>query len=765
VCCGSDAESSYGKVGRLTSSDTADAEAARKTVPEAGPPIKTATETTAETAATTPPRRRGFRARVWTKFRLGIQSKILVAMVLSSILGVSVIAFIGAMSGRTALRQVEAERLVELRESQKRQVEALFREVTNQLIVYSGGFSVVDAVKAFTAGFKQLDNTTINPAQQQTLVNYYDNEMLKPIDRVTGDRIDLNAVLPTSNPQKYLQAHYTASPTRKAGQPDLQDPGDDSAWSAANARFNFYLRGIVSRFDYRDALLLDLDGNVVYSVDKGPDLGTNILTGPYRESNLRGAYQKALGSNDVDFVWITDFQQYQPHNDVPTAWVVSPIGMNGKIDGVMALPVPIAKINQIMTAGKNWQGAGMGASTETYLAGPDSLMRSDSRLFLQDPQEYKREAIAAGTPPEVVERALRLGGTTLVQPVPSAGLRAAQRGQSGTVTGTDYTGNKELEAYAPLDVANSDLNWSILTTRDDSDAFARLGKFSKNLVIAVTTLIFIICVVSMLIAQTAVRPVRRLEEGTRKISSGDYDIDIPVMARDEIGDLTAAFNEMSRNLAIKEDMLNEQRNENDRLLRALMPESVVQRYRGGEETIAQKHQDVTIIFADIVGLDEISIELPGDELVGIVDGLFRQFDSAAEALGVEKTRTFHNGYLASCGVITPRLDSIHRSVDFALEMNRIIERFNGQTRHELRLRVGINTGNVVSGLVGESSLVYDMWGAAVSLAYQMHSGVPQPGIYVSSGVYEAMRDTRQFTPAGTISTGGNDETIYRLAER
>jgi class 3 adenylate cyclase len=111
------------------------------------------------------------------------------------------------------------------------------------------------------------------------------------------------------------------------------------------------------------------------------------------------------------------------------------------------------------------------------------------------------------------------------------------------------------------------------------------------------------------------------------------------------------------------------------------------------------------------------------------------------------------------------LDSIHRSVDFAIEMRHIIDRFNSQTGHELGLRVGINTGNVISGLVGRSSLVYDMWGAAVSLAYQMHRGAPRPGIYVSSQVYEAMRDVRQFTPAGTISVGGTDQTMYRLSER
>ncbi|MGO9353555.1 MAG: adenylate/guanylate cyclase domain-containing protein [Mycobacterium sp.] len=722
-------------------------------------------ESDAEIAPAQKPAKRTRRPLLWHRFRFGIQSKILLALLLSSILGVGVIGAIGAISGRSALREVESERLIELRESQKRAVEAQFREVTNSLIVYSGGFSINQATTALTEGFAQLANAPITPAQQQALVNYYDNEMIQPINRATGDAIDLNAVLPSSNPQRYVQAYYTAPPRPTANSLPVEDAGDGSAWSAANARFDFYMRGIVTRFDYKDALLLDTQGNVVYSVMKGPDLGTNILNGPYRESNLREAYQKALASNDVDFVWITDFQPYQPHLDEPTAWVVSPVGMNGKTNGLMALPVPIAKINKIMTADRHWQAAGMGAATETYLAGSDNLMRSDSRVFVEDPKEYRREAIDAGTPPDVVDRAIRLGGTTLVQPVPTAGLRAAQRGETGVVTATDYLGNKELEAYAPLNVPNSDLHWSVLATRDNSDAFARLGRFSKGIVIAVTAMVFAICIASLVIAQAAVRPVRRLEEGTRKISSGDYDINIPVMARDEIGDLTAAFNEMSRNLAIKEELLNEQRRENDRLLLALMPESVVRRYREGEENIAQKHQDVAIIYADIVGLDEISNDLPESQLVGIVDELFRQFDSAAESLGVERIRTFHNGYLASCGVVTPRLDSIHRSVDFALEIGRIIDRFNSETGHQLGLRVGVNTGNVVSGLVGRSSLVYDMWGGAVSLAYQMHSGAPQPGIYVSSQVYDAMREVRQFTPAGTISVGGTDQAIYRLLER
>ena len=98
------------------------------------------------------------RPLVWTRFRFGIQSKIMLALLLSSILGVGVIGAIGAISGRSALREVESERLIELRESQKRAVEALFREVTNSLIVYSGGFSINQATTALTDGFAQLAN-------------------------------------------------------------------------------------------------------------------------------------------------------------------------------------------------------------------------------------------------------------------------------------------------------------------------------------------------------------------------------------------------------------------------------------------------------------------------------------------------------------------------------------------------------------------------------------------------------------------------------
>ena len=695
--------------------------------------------------------------------RLSIQSKIMVMLLVSSLASLAVICGVEYIAGRHALLPAASERMVELREAQTRAIEMLFADLTNSLVVYSRGSTADEAVQAFTAGFDQLADAPTDPGQQRALENFYTNKLIKPIQQATGQKLDIAALLPSSNAQKYLQVHYTVPASGASAAPD--DAGDGSAWSAANARFNNYFREIATRFEYRDAILLDTRGNLVYSANKGPALGTNILTGPYRESNLRDAYEKAMAADSIDFVWITDFHPFQAALGMPIAWLVSPINSAGKTNGVLALPLPISKVNRIMTVDQHWKAAGMGATAETYLAGPDGLMRSDSRLFLQDPEKYKHDAVAAGTPPDIVEKAIRWHGTTLVQPVETAAVRAAQRGQTGTLIDTGYLGGRELAAYAPLHVPNSDLRWSILATRDSVEAYDRIESFTRTLVLTTAALVFVICVAAMLVAQIFVRPLRRLQAGAQAISAGTYDITVPVTSRDEIGDLTVAFNEMSRNLQIKDELLNEQRKENDRLLLSLMPEPIVRRYRDGEQTIAQEHQDVAVIFADIVGLDEISNGLSGNELVGIIDELVREVDSAAETLGVESVRTVHNGFLASCGLNVPRLDSVPRTIDFAIEMQRIIERFNSRTGHHLSIRAGVNTGNVISGLVGQNSVIYDMWGAAVNLAHQMRSGATESGVYVTSEVYELMRDIRQFTPAGSIVVDGSEQPIWRLSER
>ncbi len=693
--------------------------------------------------------------------RISIQSKLLVMLLVTSILSAAVVGLIGYQSGQSSLRASAFDRLTEIRQSQTRQLQAQINDLQDSLVIYSRGSTATEAIQAYTAGFDQLNNATITPAQQQAIVKYY-NDVFTKQDSQTGDDVNVDALLPTSNAQKYLQAYYTTPFTDWDLAVKFDDANDGSAWSAANARFNDFFRQIVTRFEFEDALLLDTRGNVVYSAYKGVDLGTNILTGPYRGGDLTDAYNKALASNAVDYVATTDFSDYQPA-DEPTAWMVSPVGEQGRVQGVLALQFPISKINRLMTMDKRWEESGMGKTGETFIVGPDDLMRSDSRLFLEDPEAFKRDVIEAGTPPDVAQESIQQGGTTLVQPVATEATQLAQRGQRGTLVADDYLGHETLQAYAPVDVKG--LHWAVIAKIDTSEAFAPVSSFTRTLVLSTTVIIFVVCIAAMLLARLFVRPIRRLESGAQRISSGEYGVSLPVQSRDEFGDLTVAFNEMSRNLAIKEELLTEQRRENDRLLLSLMPEPVVQRYREGEETIAQDHQNVTVIFADIVGMDELASTLTSDEQLAIVNKLVRQFDAAAETLGVERIRTLHNGYLASCGLSVPRIDNVRRTVDFAIEMQRIIDRYNSESDNDLELRAGIDTGTVTSGLVGRSSLAYDMWGSAVDIANQVQSGSPQPGIYVTSRVYDVMRDSRQFAPAGEVGAGDDTEPIFRLDQQ
>lgn len=694
--------------------------------------------------------------------RVSIQSKLLVMLLVTSVLSAAVVGAIGYQSGRNSLRAAVFDNLTETRQAQSRQLKASIQDLKDSLVVYSRGSTATQAIEAFTRGFDQLGAAPVSPAQQQSLVDYYTNQFVKDKKAETGDELDVEALVPTSNAQRYLQALYTAPFSDWEEAINFDDARDGSAWSAANAQFNDFFREIVTRFEFEDALLLDTRGNVVYSAYKAVDLGTNIYTGPFKGGNLTAAYRDALDSNIVDHVSITDFGDYPPA-DEPTAWFASPVGPQGNVEGVLALQFPISKINRLMTMDRRWKDSGMGNTGETFIVGPDDLMRSDSRLFLEDPEAYKRDVIDAGTAPDIAEEAINRHGTTLVQPVPTEATQLAQRGQRGTLIAEDYLGHETLQAYAPADIPG--LRWNVIAKIDTAEAFAPVSAFTRKLVLSTVAMIFAVCIASMLLARLFVRPIRRLESGAQQISSGDYGATVPVTSRDEFGDLTHAFNDMSRNLAIKEDLLNEQRRENDRLLLSLMPESVVARYRDGEETISQDHQDVTVLFADIVGLDELSADLTSDESLAIVNRLVRQFDSAADTLGIERVRTLHNGYLASCGLNVPRIDNVRRTVDFAIEMQRIVDRFNGESGHGLKLRAGIDTGTVSSGLVGRSSLAYDMWGAAVDLAYQVQSGSAQPGVYVTSDVYDAMRDSRSFAAAGEVTVAGETQRIWRLTER
>jgi class 3 adenylate cyclase len=219
---------------------------------------------------------------------------------------------------------------------------------------------------------------------------------------------------------------------------------------------------------------------------------------------------------------------------------------------------------------------------------------------------------------------------------------------------------------------------------------------------------------------------------------------------------------MSRSLQVKAALLDEQVAENQRLLLTLMPETVAKRYRDGDQNIVEDHQEVTVLYADIVGFDEYSRNLPSAQSLEQLNDVLRSFDEAADLHFIERVRTNRSGSLASCGLTIPRVDSARRTVDFAVELQRILDRFGAQFGATLSLRAGIDTGTVTSGLVGKSHMVYDLWGDAVSLAFRVQGETAEAGIFLTQRVLDKLPGSQDVASVGAVQTTAGIQRVWRL---
>jgi methyl-accepting chemotaxis protein len=341
----------------------------------------------------------------------------------------------------------------------------------------------------------------------------------------------------------------------------------------------------------------------------------------------------------------------------------------------LALQLPNTAINNIMTSKGRWKATGLGDSGETYLVGSDEMMRSTSRMVLQDPKRYEKEAVSAGLDPAAAAKAARVKGTILIQTVHTAAARLALQGHTGTTTAKDYLGHESLVSYAPLRIRG--LNWGIVAKIDTDEAFAPAQDFAWRMAIATAAIVLLVSIVALLLAQFFVRPVRRLVTGVNQVAAGDLDTQVDASAKDEFGELARAFNQMSRSLRAKQELIEEQQRENDRLLVNLMPEAVAKRYREGEKTISEDHQNVSVLYADLAGFDDFTESMTSARSLDLLNDLVRAFDEAAARIGVEKVRTLRNGYLASCGLTIARVDNARRITLFAW---RWTASSNGSTR-------------------------------------------------------------------------------------
>lgn len=209
--------------------------------------------------------------------------------------------------------------------------------------------------------------------------------------------------------------------------------------------------------------------------------------------------------------------------------------------------------------------------------------------------------------------------------------------------------------------------------------------------------------------------------------------------------------------------LRQARKKAELLLLNILPQPIAERLKKGQRTIADSFEEVTVMFADLVEFTKYSAQTSPQALVETLNVIFSKFDRLAEKHGLEKIKTIGDAYMVVAGLPTPRKNHAEAIAEMALDMRKEIAKYNNENGESFKLRIGINSGPVVAGVIGIKKISYDLWGDTVNTASRMESQ-GQPGqIQVTVATYERLRDHYLFEERFPMQVKGKGEmTTYLL---
>lgn len=217
---------------------------------------------------------------------------------------------------------------------------------------------------------------------------------------------------------------------------------------------------------------------------------------------------------------------------------------------------------------------------------------------------------------------------------------------------------------------------------------------------------------------------------------------------------------------VAEAALQTEKEKSERLLLNILPATVAHRLKQRQDSdrtvgavIAESYEQTTILFADIVGFTPLAARMSPSELVDLLNQIFSTFDQLAAQRGLEKIKTIGDAYMAVGGVPLPRADHAEAIADMALEMQETVTRFKRDGNEPFQLRIGINTGPVIAGVIGIRKFIYDLWGDAVNVASRMEAQGMSGQIQVTATTYELLKDHYRLEERGLIEIKGKGEMM------
>lgn len=485
-----------------------------------------------------------------------IRGKLLTSFLACSLVPVLTLGAVNFWNARSAaiavkdnairdLREAAESKLAAVRDVKKSQISDYFGNAARQLKTMSTSPQTVSALSYFTASFKSFADergatTPFTDDDTAQLKTYYRSTFSPEYGKVNSGKIpDVESKISQLNKAGIaLQHAFITLNSNPIGSKQLLDETKfNTSYDAIHRANHPYFRSVIDQFAYYDIFLIDAEtGDVVYTVFKEIDFATNLVNGPYSSSNLAVAFRKALNSGRNDQPVLVDFERYFPSMEAPASFIACPVFDGEKRTGVIAIQVPIAKINETMNIGNS-----IGEKGEAYLVGSDGLPRSDSRF---DTQNYSM--INAFANPTT--------GT-----MKSETITTALSGKDGTCVSANYLGSDSIAAYTSVDILG--LRWALIAEESSETALAAAEGVSAAATAAQTSLLYwlvgmttlfggIIFAFAWWTVRNLMRPIDQTIATLRDIAEGEGDLTrrLDATRSDELGELGHWFNAFAKRI-------------------------------------------------------------------------------------------------------------------------------------------------------------------------------------------------------------------------
>ncbi|MEM9513748.1 MAG: adenylate/guanylate cyclase domain-containing protein [Actinomycetota bacterium] len=691
-----------------------------------------------------------------------LSRKITTALIVTSLLAVATFGGLNFFAASDLLVEGTEDQLDAIAAARANSIGGGAERLLSRVSAASADLGVVRALEDFNAAYEELNDDPLSPDQFAELEQFYQDDILTRLEEVGlgGGTLTVDEALPPSNAGQYLQYYYRV-PAGALGDAPV-DPGDGSQYTALNVEYQAFLSSLSEDIGGADLLLISQaqGGDIVYSVDKRIDLGANLVEGPYADNNLAQAVTTTLPRVPTGDAVLTDFQVYIPAGGEPIAFAVSAVRSDTEIIGALAIEVPITSINAITTANGNWDLIGL-SNGESYIVSADGILQSESRLWIEDPDEYLDRVRGSEGGERLAELIEIFDSPVGIQPVDTDAVRTALEGDVFSGPTTNYLGQSTYASAQALRLPGT--QWVIISEVSQSDATRPLYDYLLRIVLVMVILVPAAAIIGIALARRLTRPIGPTVRAAETIAAGERHPDLEEERRDEFGDLGRRLNLMARDLEVQEAALSDEYERRRQLLLAVLPPHLVS--EGGEvDRDTEDHDEATMVSIGIsIVAGEFGVDEEGTNALHAAAAVAEELGESHDA---QRIRVAADRYLFAVGAGTPG-PGADSALDFVSDFVARAESLATEADTEFDLHIGLSTGAVATGVLDQGSLTFGAWGDPVRRALAISALSHADQVLVDESTRAQSTDEMWLLEPATDIVDLDDEPmdVYKLVGR